>query len=66
MTSRSVAVLSIGARKHELQPGTQFRVYLDPEDHPFCSSFRGGRELPHAPPEGNSLMSMDSTRSSSL
>jgi hypothetical protein len=29
-------VLSIGARKHEYQPGTTFRVYLDPVGHPFC------------------------------
>lgn len=29
-------VLAIGARKHELQPGTAFRVFLDPAGHPFC------------------------------
>ena len=29
-------VLAIGARKHEHQPGTSFRVYLDPAGHPFC------------------------------
>jgi hypothetical protein len=29
-------VLAIGARKHEYQPGTTFRVYLDPAGHPFC------------------------------
>jgi hypothetical protein len=29
-------VLSIGATKHEYQPGTTFRVYLDPVGHPFC------------------------------
>ena len=29
-------VLAIGARKHEVQPGTTFRVYLDPAGHPFC------------------------------
>jgi hypothetical protein len=28
--------LSIGALKHEVQPGTTFRVYLDPVGHPFC------------------------------
>ena len=28
--------LSVGARKHEYQPGTTFRVYLDPVGHPFC------------------------------
>ncbi len=30
------AVLAIGARKAEFQPGTTFRVYLDPVGHPFC------------------------------
>jgi catechol 2,3-dioxygenase-like lactoylglutathione lyase family enzyme len=30
------AILAIGARKHEVQPGEGFRVYLDPVDHPFC------------------------------
>jgi catechol 2,3-dioxygenase-like lactoylglutathione lyase family enzyme len=30
------AVLAIGARKHAVQPGTDFRVYLDPVGHPFC------------------------------
>jgi hypothetical protein len=29
-------VLALGARKHEHQPGTNFRVYLDPTGHPFC------------------------------
>ena len=29
-------VLGLGARKHEHQPGTTFRVYLDPAGHPFC------------------------------
>lgn len=29
-------VLALGARKHEHQPGTRFRVYLDPAGHPFC------------------------------
>ncbi len=28
--------LAIGAMKHEVQPGTSFRVYLDPVGHPFC------------------------------
>jgi hypothetical protein len=28
--------LSIGARKAEFQPGTTFRVFLDPVGHPFC------------------------------
>ncbi|HEX9260852.1 MAG TPA: VOC family protein, partial [Acidimicrobiales bacterium] len=30
------AVLAIGARKAEFQPGQTFRVYLDPVGHPFC------------------------------
>jgi predicted enzyme related to lactoylglutathione lyase len=30
------AVLALGATKHEHQPGTTFRVFLDPADHPFC------------------------------
>jgi predicted enzyme related to lactoylglutathione lyase len=29
-------VLAIGARKAEVQPGTTFRVFLDPAGHPFC------------------------------
>jgi len=29
-------ILAICATKHEVQPGTNFRVYLDPEGHPFC------------------------------
>ena len=28
--------LSLGATKAEFQPGTSFRVYLDPVGHPFC------------------------------
>jgi hypothetical protein len=30
------AVLALGARRHEVQPGTTFRVFLDPAGHPFC------------------------------
>ncbi|MEO5900361.1 MAG: VOC family protein [Ilumatobacteraceae bacterium] len=30
------AVLALGAAKHQFQPGTTFRVYLDPAGHPFC------------------------------
>jgi catechol-2,3-dioxygenase len=34
------AVLALGARRHEVQPGEdddgRFRVYLDPVGHPFC------------------------------
>jgi predicted enzyme related to lactoylglutathione lyase len=29
-------VLALGAIKHEHQPGTTFRVFLDPAGHPFC------------------------------
>jgi hypothetical protein len=29
-------VLALGATKHEHQPGTTFRVFLDPAGHPFC------------------------------
>ena len=32
-------VLGLGARKHSYQPGTTFRVYLDPAGHPFCLVF---------------------------
>ena len=30
------AVLELGATKHDHQPGTAFRVFLDPAGHPFC------------------------------
>jgi predicted enzyme related to lactoylglutathione lyase len=30
------AVLELGATKHPHQPGTTFRVFLDPAGHPFC------------------------------
>ncbi len=30
------AVLELGATKHAHQPGTSFRVFLDPAGHPFC------------------------------
>jgi predicted enzyme related to lactoylglutathione lyase len=30
------AVLGLGATKHPHQPGTRFRVFLDPAGHPFC------------------------------
>ncbi|MFI5842109.1 VOC family protein [Catenuloplanes sp. NPDC051500] len=29
-------VLALGATKHAHQPGTTFRVFLDPAGHPFC------------------------------
>ncbi|HEV2766524.1 MAG TPA: VOC family protein [Acidimicrobiales bacterium] len=34
-------VLALGARKADFQPGTSFRVFLDPAGHPFCL-LRGG------------------------
>jgi hypothetical protein len=30
------AVLELGATRAEFQPGTSFRVFLDPAGHPFC------------------------------
>lgn len=30
------AVVGLGATRHEHQPGTTFRVFLDPAGHPFC------------------------------
>lgn len=30
------AVLDLGATKHPDQPGTSYRVFLDPAGHPFC------------------------------
>jgi predicted enzyme related to lactoylglutathione lyase len=30
------AVMDLGATKHSHQPGTTFRVFLDPAGHPFC------------------------------
>jgi|SRR5438094_812320 len=29
-------VLALGARKADVQPGSSFRVFLDPAGHPFC------------------------------
>lgn len=31
-----IRTLALGATKHEHQPGTSFRVFLDPAGHPFC------------------------------
>jgi Glyoxalase-like domain len=36
LDSAESAVLELGATKHEHQPGTTFRVFLDPAGHPFC------------------------------
>lgn len=30
------AVIALGARKADVQPGTSFRVFIDPAGHPFC------------------------------
>ena len=30
------AVIALGATKHDHQPGTTFRVFVDPAGHPFC------------------------------
>ena len=35
------AVLDLGAHKAEVQPGTTFRVFLDPAGHPFCLVLAG-------------------------
>ncbi|MEJ2860583.1 VOC family protein [Actinomycetospora flava] len=35
------AVLAAGATKSETQPGTTFRVYLDPDGNPFCLVLAG-------------------------
>ena len=36
LDAAQTAVLDLGATKHEHQPGTSFRVFLDPAGHPFC------------------------------
>ena len=36
LDAAEAAVLAAGASKHEHQPGTSFRVFLDPAGHPFC------------------------------
>jgi predicted enzyme related to lactoylglutathione lyase len=36
LDAAEAAVLELGATKHEYQPGTSFRVFLDPTGHPFC------------------------------
>lgn len=36
LDAAEAAVLELGAIKHEHQPGTSFRVFLDPAGHPFC------------------------------
>jgi predicted enzyme related to lactoylglutathione lyase len=36
LDSAEAEVIAIGATKHDHQPGTSFRVFLDPAGHPFC------------------------------
>jgi len=36
LDAAEAAVLELGATKHDYQPGTNFRVFLDPAGHPFC------------------------------
>jgi predicted enzyme related to lactoylglutathione lyase len=36
LDAAETAVLELGATKHPYQPGTTFRVFLDPAGHPFC------------------------------
>jgi hypothetical protein len=36
LDTAEAAVLALGATKHPTQPGTTFRVFLDPAGHPFC------------------------------
>ena len=36
LDAAEAALLELGATKHEHQPGTTFRVFLDPAGHPFC------------------------------
>jgi predicted enzyme related to lactoylglutathione lyase len=36
LDAAEAAVLDLGATKHDHQPGTSFRVFLDPAGHPFC------------------------------
>jgi predicted enzyme related to lactoylglutathione lyase len=36
LDTAEAATLALGATKHAEQPGTTFRVFLDPAGHPFC------------------------------
>jgi predicted enzyme related to lactoylglutathione lyase len=36
LDAAEAAVLELGATRHEHQPSTSFRVFLDPAGHPFC------------------------------
>jgi predicted enzyme related to lactoylglutathione lyase len=36
LDAAEAAVLDLGATRSEHQPGTSYRVFLDPAGHPFC------------------------------
>ena len=36
LDAAEAAVIELGATRHPDQPGTSFRVFLDPAGHPFC------------------------------
>lgn len=36
LDAAEAAVVALGATRHAHQPGTTFRVFLDPAGHPFC------------------------------
>jgi hypothetical protein len=36
LDAAEAAVIDLGATKHPDQPGTSYRVFLDPAGHPFC------------------------------
>ena len=36
LDAAEIAVIALGATRHPDQPGTSFRVFLDPAGHPFC------------------------------
>ncbi len=36
LDAAEAAVIELGAARHPHQPGTSFRVFLDPAGHPFC------------------------------
>jgi predicted enzyme related to lactoylglutathione lyase len=36
LDAAETSVVALGATKHQHQPGTSFRVFLDPAGHPFC------------------------------
>jgi hypothetical protein len=36
LDAAEAAAVELGATRHEHQPGTTFRVLLDPAGHPFC------------------------------